>query len=237
MSPHAKNCRKNGQGKAGISGIVANRAVEPHLCLFPMAADGLFVEFEQGRDFVVTRGRRKTAVSRSWPSGDPPLPVHQAPRAPAAACRPRGSAGHGHSSSRAVMAFPPPCFAAARRRAFSTSIRRIASDAAPKKWRRFCPCPFATHETKIRLVHQRGGLQRVIGTFARHPDRSHFTQLRVDRCQQVGRSGIIAQCHRIEHAGDVVHFRKISIGRGCEKVQSRHRGAARPGPKSGENNR
>ena len=68
---------------------------------------------------------------------------------------------------------PPPCFSRPLRRAFSTRMRRIASAAAPKKWRRLAQTRSLAlgavvaglDEPQIGLVDEGGGIERLAGLF------------------------------------------------------------------------
>ena len=57
----------------------------------------------------------------------------------------------------------------------------------------------------VSLVHQGGGLQRVVGRLVRHPGGGEFAQLVVDQRQQLLGRRRVALFDRFQHAGHIGH--------------------------------
>ena len=63
----------------------------------------------------------------------------------------------------------------------------------------------AAHQTQIGFMNQRGGVQRVIDSFARHSRRGEFAQFVINERQEL-RSGLrIARLDGVQDARDVGH--------------------------------
>jgi hypothetical protein len=61
----------------------------------------------------------------------------------------------------------------------------MASAAAAKKWARLAPGNFPhADELEVRVVHERGGLERVIGTLHRERGLGRGAELGVDHRQE-----------------------------------------------------
>src|SRR5262249_44947843 len=67
----------------------------------------------------------------------------------------------------------------------------------------------AADQSQIRLVHERGRLQRVPPALGREPGRGKLAQLLVNQRQQLGRGPRVAPLDRIQHARHVRHARRI----------------------------
>jgi len=93
------------------------------------------------------------------------------------------------------------------RRALSMRIRRIASAAAAKKWAP--PIEFRiglANQAQPGLMHQRGGLQSVVGRFPCHSGRGELAQFAINQRQQfVGGFGV-AMLDGFKNAGNVAQW-------------------------------
>ena len=108
---------------------------------------------------------------------------------------------------------PPPCRTRALRRARSTRMRRMASAAAPKKWRR--PSHFGSSSPPAEpanpqpgLMDQRGGLQRLAGLLPGKLPRGQAAQLSIDQGQQFLRRVGFPPLDRPGHLTRFVHWRE-----------------------------
>ena len=105
------------------------------------------------------------------------------------------------AASSVTRAHPPERLAILRRRAWSTRMRRIISDATAKKCAAILPVGvLLVDESKVRLVDERGRLQDVPVPLAPKPRRGAAAQLLMDDRHELVPRGEIAQAPRVEQS-------------------------------------